>query len=159
MAITRARAVELVASLPTELPPGQHELVVHAVVEHSLGWIISCESPEFVRTGDWQHALIGGGPYLVDLHDWAALYLRQVKGIRPPDPLAAEVRTLARADGAVVAMAHLRRRASRLSLRQAKAYLPAVREGAEPPESLADLTEEKVVCPPLPIDTVRPGHV
>ncbi|MGW7449141.1 YrhB domain-containing protein [Kitasatospora sp. NPDC054795] len=124
MAVTGARAVELVESLLTELPPGHPELVVHVVVEHSLGWIISCNSPEFVRTGDRQHALVGGGPYLVDLHDgsvhvipattfmahdWEALYLRQVKGVRPPDPLA-------------------------------------------------DLTEEKVVCPPLSIGTVRPGH-
>ncbi|MFG2905482.1 hypothetical protein ACGF13_10540 [Kitasatospora sp. NPDC048286] len=54
-------------------------------------------------------------------------------------------------------MAHLRREA-RLPL--ARAYLPAVREGAEPPEELADLTEEEeeVARPPLSIETVRPGR-
>ncbi|MEV7186807.1 YrhB domain-containing protein [Kitasatospora sp. NPDC093102] len=173
MAISRERAIELVESLLAEIPPWTRELAIRAVVEHALGWVVSWNSAGFARTGDRQYALVGGGPYPVDRHDgsvhhipvttfvaedWAALHLRQVKGIRPPDPLAAEVRGLAQTEGAVAAMARLRRRAPRLRLLQAKAYPPAVREGAEPPETLADLTEEKAVCPPLPIETVRRGR-
>ncbi|MEU1290297.1 YrhB domain-containing protein [Kitasatospora sp. NPDC005856] len=173
MAVTREQAVATVESLLAEMPWREHELAILGVVEHAPGWIVAWNTAEYARTGDSRHLLVGGGPYLVDRHDGSvhhipattfrshdrvALYLRQVKGIRPLDPLAAEVRALARADGAVAAMAHLRRRARRLSLPQAKAYLLAVRDGAEPPEALADLTEEKDPCPPLPIRTVRPGH-
>lgn len=173
MAVTRARAVELVETLLFEVPWGEHELVIRGVVEDAPGWIVAWNTAEYARTGDSRHVLAGGGPYLVDRqdgsvhvipgttfrnHDRAALCLRQVKGVRPPDALAAEVRALAHTAGAVAAMAHLRRRAPRLSLPRAKADLAAVRDGAEPPEASADLTEEKVVCPPLPIRTVRPGH-
>ncbi|MFE4517005.1 hypothetical protein ACFRMQ_22735 [Kitasatospora sp. NPDC056783] len=54
-------------------------------------------------------------------------------------------------------MALLRRRAPRLGLARAEAYLLAVRDGAEPPEELADLTEEEDAWRPLPIGTVRQG--
>ncbi|MFD4656287.1 YrhB domain-containing protein [Kitasatospora sp. NPDC058444] len=173
MAVTREQAAGIVESLLAEMPWRKEELAILGVSEHAPGWIVAWNTAEYARTGDSRHLLVGGGPFLVDrhdgsvhhiptmtfmAHDWVALYFRQVKGIRPPDALAAEVRALARAEGAVAAMAHLRRRAPRLSLPQAKAYLLAVRDGAEPPEALADLTEKKDRCPPLPIATVRPGH-
>ncbi|MFG2844784.1 YrhB domain-containing protein [Kitasatospora sp. NPDC048296] len=174
--ITEKRAVELVESLLAQerLTWTWHgpipDLVAYHVDEHALGWIVSWNTAEFARTRDLNDCLVGSGPYLVDrqdgsIHhipvttwvtgDWEALYLRQVKGVRAPDPLAAAIRELARSAGPVAAMAYLRRKAPRLSLRQARAYVLAVRDGAEPPEGLADLTEEQVSCPPLPIETLR----
>ncbi|MFG2917988.1 YrhB domain-containing protein [Kitasatospora sp. NPDC048298] len=155
MSIAEAPAVELVESAPAQHPAGGRALVVCGVEEHALGWIVSANSAEFARTRGRRDTLTGGEPCLVDRQDGSVhqvptttFPLRQAKGIRPPAPLAAQ-------DGAVAAMAH-RHREARLPL--ARAYLPTVREGAEPPEELVDLTEEEVARPPLSIETVRPGR-
>ncbi|MFD8753634.1 hypothetical protein ACFV0O_22065 [Kitasatospora sp. NPDC059577] len=55
-------------------------------------------------------------------------------------------------------MAHPRGRAPRLSLTRAGDCVPAVRDGTEPPEVLADLTEEVGAHPQPSIGTVRPGR-
>ncbi|MGW2395800.1 YrhB domain-containing protein [Kitasatospora sp. NPDC001664] len=82
---------------------------------------------------------------------WTDEYLMHVHGHRSPDRLAAAVRALDAADGAVAALAHLRRVAPRLLLHQARAYLTAVRDGSEPPDELYELTR------PLPLPT--PAHI
>ncbi|MFF2628666.1 YrhB domain-containing protein [Kitasatospora griseola] len=171
--ISKERAVELVEALLAEerltwagpVP----DLVVYCVEEHAVGWAVFWNSAEYARTRDIRDFLVGSGPYLVDLQDgsihhiptttwvaedWEELYLQQIRGIRPRDPLAAPVRALVHSAGAVAAMRHLRRQAPRLSLQGAKDYVLAVRSGAEPPEELANLTREERRCPPLPITTL-----
>ncbi|SDT81928.1 Immunity protein 35 [Streptomyces sp. TLI_053] len=172
--ITRQRAIELVESYLAvmEWPGGgpTPEPAVYAVEEHSVGWLAFWESAAFVRTGDARFGFGGGGSHvLVDREDgslhfvpnardddegWEDHYLLQVKGVRRPDPLAAEVRALARSAGAVAAMGHLRKRAPGLSLRQARSYLTAVRDGAEPPEELASLTRKAPRWPLWPVETL-----
>ncbi|MFG2712043.1 YrhB domain-containing protein [Streptomyces goshikiensis] len=150
--ISKERAVELVESLlarerPTwawaRLVPN---LAVYPVEERSVGWLAYWSSAEYARTPDRRSNLLGG-PYLVDredgsIHfvpgtdwteDWEELYLWQVKGIRAPDPLAAAVRHLADSAGTAAAMRHLRKRAPRIGVRDAKAYVTIVRDGSEPP--------------------------
>ncbi|MFJ6621813.1 hypothetical protein ACIQOW_30080 [Kitasatospora sp. NPDC091335] len=51
-------------------------------------------------------------------------------------------------------MRHLRRRAQRLGLREARAYVAAVRDGSEPPEELASLTREPDPWAADPIETL-----
>ncbi|MFJ7786683.1 YrhB domain-containing protein [Streptomyces albidoflavus] len=166
--ISKERAVERVESLLATMRLA-HELVVHEVKEHALGWLVFWNSAEYDRTRDLRDLLVGGGPYLVDRYDgsvhhipvttwvgedWEELYLRQIKGVRAPDPLAASVLALMNSAGTVAAMHHLRKEAPRLSLQEARTYVMAVRNGAEPPHELADLTREEEVCPPLAIETV-----
>jgi hypothetical protein len=171
--ISKERAVELVESLlATERPAWAgrpRELAVHRVEEHAVGWLVFWNSAEFARTRDRRDCLIGSGPYLVDRHDgsihhiptttwvaedWQELYLRQIKGVRMPDPLLSSVRALVNSAGVVAAMSHLRKHAPRLSPHQARAYVTAIQAGAEPPEELANLTSEAESCPPLAIETL-----
>ncbi|MFJ8434781.1 YrhB domain-containing protein [Kitasatospora sp. NPDC094019] len=172
--ISRERAIELVESYlaGTTWPGGgpMPEVAVHAVEEYSVGWLAFWDTAAFVRTWDARSSSGGGGSHvLVDREDgslhfvpnarendegWEDHYLLQAKGVRRPDPLAAEVRALARSGGAVAAMGHLRRRAPALSLQQARSYLTAVREGAEPPEELAGLTREEPKWPLWPVETL-----
>jgi hypothetical protein len=120
------------------------------------------------------HGVGGHSHNLVDRHDgsihyvpavwweeegWEEQYLMQIKGIRLPDPLASAVRALVHSAGVVAATSHLRKRAPRLSLQEAKAYVTTVRDGAEPPEELASLTRPEPKWPPLPIETLAgPVH-
>ena len=170
LVISRERAVALVGSflardLPTwpwEGPPPMPDL--YHVEERAVGWLVFWRSAEQAR-GDGPRGSFVGGHYLVDRQDgslhfvpavrwdgegWEEQYLTEVRGVRPPDPLAAAVRELARSRGAVAAMAHLRRRAPRLGPREARAYVEAVRDGAEPPEELAAPTRaERRPLPPI----------
>ncbi|WP_354644210.1 YrhB domain-containing protein [Kitasatospora camelliae] len=159
--ISREQAIELVeALLERERPTsawarGIPALAVYAVDERSVGWLAYWTSAEGARNPALRGTLLGG-PYLVDredgsIHfvpgtwwtdDWEEHYLWQVKGIRRPDPLAAEVRHLADSVGTAAAMQHLRKRAPRVTLREAKAYVAIVRDGSEPPEELLSLTRE-----------------
>ncbi|MFJ9695588.1 YrhB domain-containing protein [Kitasatospora sp. NPDC101183] len=172
--ISRERAVELVESLLAEeklkWPSLQrYELAIIHVSKHEFGWIVTWNTAEFKRTRNVRDALIGSGPFLVDGGDgsihhiptttymdesWERLYLHQIKGIRPPDPLLTAVRVLVESAGPVAAMHHLRKQAPKLSLAQARAYVDALRDGAVPPEDLLDLTLEEERCPPLPIGTL-----
>ncbi|KJY35929.1 YrhB domain-containing protein [Streptomyces sp. NRRL S-495] len=172
--ISRERAIELVESYlavrewPWDGPVP--EVAVYAVEEHSVGWLAFWDTAAFARTRDARSSFGGGGSHvLVDREDgslhfvpnardldegWEDHYLLQAKGVRRPDPLAAEVRALLRSAGPVAAMGQLRKQAPKLSLRQAKEYLVAVREGAEPPEELASLTRKEPRWPLLPVETL-----
>lgn len=173
--VTEERAVELVEALLWKerqealAKYGKWpDVAVLEVKEHSLGWLIFWQSVEYIRSRDWADMLVGHGPYLVDrqdgsIHhipvvtfvgeDWEKLYLWQIKGVRPPDPLMRTVRALLQTDGTVAAMRHLRKHASALGPQQAKAYVAALRDGGDPPKELTDLTCIPEVCPPLAIDT------
>ncbi|MFD0265897.1 hypothetical protein ACFVGY_04770 [Streptomyces sp. NPDC127106] len=171
--ISKERAVELVESflagdLPTwtwDGPPPTPE--VYHVEEREVGWLVFWRSTERPRRGMTGTSV--GGHYLVDRYDgsihfvpavrwdddgWEDQYLLEAKGLRRPDPLAAAVRALVQSAGTVAAMGHLRKKAPRLGLQDAKAYVAAVRDGAEPPEELAALTREERLQPLPPIETV-----
>ncbi|MEU3844104.1 YrhB domain-containing protein [Streptomyces sp. NPDC028635] len=173
--VTKERAVELVEGLLSRqrqespwmarLP----ELAVCHVKEHALGWLVVWQSVEYITSRDIGKMLVGHGPYLVDRQDgsihhipattyvadvWEDLYLQQIRGVRPPDPLIAAVEALVHSEGTMAAMRHLRKRAPRLGLQQAKAYVMAIRDGDEPPEELVDLTRTLEPCPPLRISTL-----
>ncbi|MFE6869773.1 hypothetical protein ACFVFS_24865 [Kitasatospora sp. NPDC057692] len=146
------------------------ELTVHAVEEYEVGWLVYWGPAAAARAGDGSGRPVGGNSHvLVDRHDgslhyvpdawwsdeeWEDHYLLQTKGARRPDPLAAEVRELLRSTGTVAAMLHLRRSAPRLGLPEARAYLAAVRDGAEPPEELAVLTRQERTRPLWPVETL-----
>ncbi len=172
--ISKERAVELVESylageLPTQLwagPPPTPE--IYHLEERTVGWLVFWRSAEQARARNTRGSFVGGH-YLVDLHDgsihyvpavwfedegWEEQYLLEIKGIRLPDPLAAAVREFVRSTGVVAAMSHLRKQAPRLNMADAKAYVTAVRDGAEPPEELASLTRQEPKWPLLPIETV-----
>ncbi|RSS57224.1 YrhB domain-containing protein [Streptomyces sp. WAC01280] len=171
--ISEDRAVELVEALLRREKPNWAwarlipQLAVHRVEERSVGWLVHWSSAEYARNPDRPTNLLGG-PFLVDredgsIHfvpgtawseDWEELYLRQVKGIRTPDPLAAAVRDLAGSVGTAAAMQHLRKQAPRMSMAEAKAYVAVVRDGSEPPEELAGLTREPDPWDPGPIETL-----
>ncbi|MEW1929905.1 YrhB domain-containing protein [Streptomyces sp. NPDC088360] len=171
--ISKERAVELVESLvPAERltwAEPVRALAVYDVEEHAVGWLVFWNSAEYARTRDPRDNLVGSGPYLVDRYDgsihhiptttwlaedWEELYLRQIKGVRAPDPLATSARALLNSAGVVAAMSRLRKQAPRLSLQEARTYVMAVRDGAKPSEELANLTREEENCPPLPIETL-----
>ncbi|MFD0009176.1 YrhB domain-containing protein [Streptomyces sp. NPDC127178] len=128
--LSKERAIELVESLLaaerlTWAGPVR-ELAVCDVEEHAVGWLVFWNSAEYARTRDPRDNLVGSGRYLVDRYDgsihhipattwiaedWEELYLRQIKGVRAPDPLAASVRALVDSAGVVAAMSHLRKQA------------------------------------------------
>jgi len=166
--MSQERAVERVEALLTSMRQ-PHELVVCEVEEHAFGWLVFWNSAQYARTRDPRDCLVGGGPYLVDRDDgsvhhipvttwvsegWEELYLRQVKEVRTPDPLASSVRELVDSAGMLAAMRYLRKQAPRLSLQQARTYVMVVQDGAEPPQELVDLTHEEEACPPLAIETL-----
>ncbi|MFJ9442008.1 YrhB domain-containing protein [Kitasatospora sp. NPDC101235] len=171
--ISRERAVELVEScLERERPTWAWArlipaLAVYAVEERSVGWLVYWTSAPGARDPALRGNLLGG-PYLVDREDgsihfvpgtdwsdaWEEDYLRQVKGIRTPDPLAADVRRLAHSVGTAAAMQHLRKNAPRMSLQQARTYVTITRDGSEPPEELASLTRTPDRWGPGPIETL-----
>lgn len=170
--VTKERAVQLVEGLLSseqQESPWLPEAAVCDVREHALGWLVTWQSVEYIRSRDLEEMLVGHGPYLVDrqdgsIHhipvttyrgvDWERLYLQQVRGARPPDPLIAAVRAFVQSDGTIAAMRHLRKQAPLLTPQQAKAYVMALREGVEPPEELVSLTRKREICPPLPIETL-----
>ncbi|MET8703298.1 hypothetical protein ABZW10_31225 [Kitasatospora sp. NPDC004723] len=167
--IDKERAIELVECYLAGDGPA-FERVVHAVEEYEVGWLVFWGPAASARAGDGGGRPVGGNSHvLVDRYDgslhhvpdawwptegWEDHYLLQTKGVRRPDPLAAAVRELVRSAGAVAAMRHLRRQAPGLGPREAKAYLAAVRDGAEPPEELAALTRKKPTSPLWPVETL-----
>lgn len=147
-------------------------VAVSRVREHALGWMVSWQSEDHLRTPDHRHALVGNGPYLVDkengsLHRipvvdavtgaWENDYLTRVKGQHLPGPVDAlhdEVRSIADTRGRAHALRLLRRRVSCLGLRDATAYLDALKAGQSPP---ADLFAQAVEALPRPREPVASG--
>lgn len=170
--VTKERAAQLVEALLSrerQESPWLPELAVLDVEEHALGWLVFWQSVEYIRSRELEKMLVGQGPYLVDRQDgsihhipvttyvregWEELYLQQVKGVRPPDPLITAVQVLVHSDGTMAAMRHLRKQAPLLGPQEAKAYVMAVRDGAEPPEELVSLTRKRETFPPLSIETL-----
>lgn len=172
--ITRERAVALVeALLIRQRREGRladvPEVAVCGVEEHVLGWLVGWQSVEYLRSGDLADMLVGQGPYFVDGEDgsihhipvaicgtdrWADVYVWQHKGVRPPDPLLAEVRALAQRGDRMAALRYVRQQAPRMSLRNAKAYVDAVSEGDEPSKCLASLMWEEPEPLSLAIETL-----
>ncbi|AGL15124.1 YrhB domain-containing protein [Actinoplanes sp. N902-109] len=162
--IPEQRAVELVTEL---LASRSSALGIAAVEEHELGWLVHLQSTEYSRTGDLLDQVIGQGPWLVDrdnggVHeipvvtyggDWARLYRTQIKGIQPPDPLLPAVRETLAAGGTAAAVRYVRERAPQVPLPAAKAYVDAVRAGAEPEALVHEQPQEFL----LPIGTLREG--
>ncbi|MFE7189446.1 hypothetical protein [Kitasatospora sp. NPDC057541] len=167
--IDKERAIELVESYLASDGPA-FERTVHAVEEYDVGWLVFWGPAASARTGTGVGRPVGGDSHvLVDRYDgslhyvpdawgptegWEDHYLLQIKGVCRPDPLGAAVRELARSAGVVAAMGHLRKQAPELGLREAKAYLAAVRDGAEPPEELAALARKKPTSPLWPVETL-----
>ena len=168
----RARAlVEALLAAKQRAQPGLPDLTVLDVEEHALGWLVYWQSAEYVRTRELGSMLVGHGPYLVDgqdggVHhipvttfvsaDWEEMYRRQIQGVEPPDPVLDAVREIVRRDGTMAALRHLRACAPRLALREAKAYVDAVRDGGEPPADLIARTRDPARHVPFPIGTERP---
>ncbi|MEU8419567.1 YrhB domain-containing protein [Micromonospora sp. NPDC048835] len=161
--ITRERAVALVEALLIRQRRGGQladvpEVAICGVEEHVLGWLVGWQAVEYLRSGDIGTMLVGQGPYFVDGEDgsihhipvvmcgadrWVDVYLRQYKGVRPPDPLLAEVRALIQGGNRMAALRYVRQQAPRMSPRHAQAYVDAVSGGDEPSECLASLTREE----------------
>ncbi|MFD9460711.1 YrhB domain-containing protein [Streptomyces sp. NPDC060027] len=147
-------------------------VAVSRVMEHALGWMVSWQSEDYLRTPDHRHALVGNGPYLVDKEDgslhrvpvvnavtgaWENDYLTRVKGQYLPGPVDAlhdEVRSIADTQGRVHALRLLRRRVGGLSIRDATAYADALKAGQSPP---ADLLAQAVEALPRPRGPVASG--
>ncbi|MCO8271203.1 YrhB family protein [Actinoplanes sp. TRM 88003] len=100
------------------------ELGVSLVEEHEFGWIVHWQSAAYLGTGDFRQSLVGGGPYLVDGEDgsvhripahafrpgrWEEQYRQRIRGVVPPDPLAAAVRLTALGPGRTSAIRRLRK--------------------------------------------------
>ncbi|MFD6415212.1 YrhB domain-containing protein [Streptomyces sp. NPDC060194] len=153
------------------------EVVTH-VEEHELAWIVAYQSEEFVRTGDWQHALAGNGPYLVDrvdggLHaigvlswmsgDWEADYRARIRGLpvrTAVDDLLDAAREECAARGRLSAARLLRRRLPALSPVQAVEYATALAAGTvpEPLVAAATCALVKPLSPVYAVHTIQPGH-
>ncbi|MFI5648873.1 YrhB domain-containing protein [Kitasatospora sp. NPDC051705] len=159
--ISEERAVELVESLladerPTWAGP-LSEPVVCEMEEHAVGWLVLWNSAQYARTRDPRDSLAGSGPYLVDRHDgsihhvpatamgggWEELYLRQLRGATPSDPLVIALQELLRSSGPTAAMRHLRRQAPLLGLQDVRAFVPAVSRGVPPSDALVRLTWQR----------------
>ncbi|MFE4695874.1 YrhB domain-containing protein [Streptomyces sp. NPDC056738] len=142
---------------------------VTLVREHALGWIVSWDAEDYVRTGDPRRSLLGNGPYLVDKQDgglhqipvvdvvtgaWENDYLTRVKGREPPGPVDAlhdELRSTAEAQGRAQALRLIRRRVSALGIRSATAYVDALVAGEGPPADLLALAVEALPRPKEPV--------
>ncbi|WP_431676053.1 YrhB domain-containing protein [Kitasatospora sp. KL5] len=145
-----------------------HDVEVFTVDEREFGWLVVCQSREYVRTRDPRHALAGLGPFLVDgldgslhhipvstyLDDWEHLYRHDVRGLPRPDPVAERIREVLAARGRVAAMRELRRDAPGLVLAEARAYVDALQAGAAPDPKLAARTAAPDPCPQVPIETL-----
>ncbi|MBB4715138.1 hypothetical protein BJ965_005020 [Streptomyces luteogriseus] len=103
--VTKERAVELVEALLSrerQESPWMARLPEAAVLdvkEHALGWLVTWQSVEYIRSRDIKKMLVGSGPYLVDRQDgsihhipvttyvgesWEELYLQLVRGADRP---------------------------------------------------------------------------
>jgi hypothetical protein len=155
---------------------GEHQWTrqarVSAVREHPLGWLVSCQSTEYLRTGDLAYMLVGLGPILVDATDgslhmipvttsgggqWEDAYRHQVQGLPRPDPVARAISQTLQDHGTLAALREVRRRAPQMSIAQARAYIAALADHQTPPAELAALTQPPNTRPPGSIITLAPA--
>ncbi|MGW6538594.1 YrhB domain-containing protein [Streptomyces sp. NPDC055051] len=136
--------------------------VVTSVRRHELAWIVAWTSEEYLRTGNPSTALVGNGPYLVDLDDgslhrigvlaarsgeWEADYRTRIRGETTRtalDDLHDDVRAVAETRGRVRAMRLLRRSVPELTHEEVAAYVTGLRAG-EVPDRLVALAAEVLV--------------
>lgn len=181
LVIDEAHAVRLVqAELEHEFTRSRgygrtEPMVIIAVKQHALGWLITAQSAEYARTRDWRTMLVGHGPYLVDgqdgrvhqipvmtyMQDWEGAYRHQVRGETPPAPadeFAEQVRALLAEHGRLAALKHLRHHSGqKITLHQAQEYIDALAGGRAVPIHLAALTPRPDYQPlHLPIIAVDP---
>lgn len=149
------------------------------VEEHELVWIVHWQSEEYVRTGNPEFMLAGGGPYLVDRvdgglrtvgvvswagGDWERDYRVRIRGqaVRTAvDDLHDEVRRVAAARGRILAMHTLRAAVPALTHADVVAYVTALQTGHDAPAHLIALATEELVPaldPVLTVRTVRAGN-
>ncbi|MFF7339871.1 YrhB domain-containing protein [Streptomyces sp. NPDC008163] len=156
----------------------QPAVAVAGAEEHELVWIVSWQSVDYLRTGDFAHLLIGVGPYLVDRVDgslhrigavsavsgaWQDDYRGRIRGLplrTAVDDLHDAVRAVAAEHGRPHAARVLRAKVPGLSPAAALAYANALL-GAEPPAHLVAAATAELVEPVSPVErveTVRPGR-
>ncbi|MFD3546144.1 YrhB domain-containing protein [Streptomyces sp. NPDC058655] len=151
---SREWAIELVERqlLAAEAARSWPAMVVIGVERHALGWLISCQSPEYARTGLSRDALAGHGPFLVDaldgsLHmvhaqfcdgdrEWEDQYRQKVRGDLPPRELDARVRQLTDLGRRGDAFRAVRRAPGGLSPADALRFVDAIASGSAPPADL-----------------------
>ncbi|WP_380280196.1 hypothetical protein [Kitasatospora purpeofusca] len=166
MKISKARAIDLIASRLAEDRGEGPELAILGVSETPVGWLVGWNSARYKLNHALEDFLVGCCPYLVDGDDgsiyvipgetlrtseWQTMFLAQYKGVPLPDVLLETTRLQFRKSGRIPAMRHLRRNAPMLGLSQADQYVHAIQRGARPPEELVLLTRVPEKCPPLPI--------
>lgn len=150
--------------------------VVTEVEEHELVWIVHSQSEEYLRTGDFRHMLVGGGPHLVDRVDgglrtlgvvswvtgeWEADYRVRIRGLAvrtAVDDLHDELREVAAARGRMQALRHLRRRLPMLTPGQALAYVSGLLDGDVPAHLVAVAVGQLVEPVDQVVETIRPGR-
>ncbi|WP_307709845.1 YrhB domain-containing protein [Streptomyces sp. V1I6] len=153
-------------------------MAVVRVEEHELVWIVSWQSEEFARTRNWEHMLIGNGPYLVDrvdggLHqigvvsavtgEWEADYRARIRGLpvrtTAVDDLHDALRGVAAARGRMHAVRTLRQRLPVLPPAEAIEYVNALLDGDAPAHLVAVATKELVepLNPVFAVKTILSG--
>lgn len=126
-------------------------MVITAIGQHALGWLVSTNTKRHAETRDIRDAWIGHGPYLVDgldgsLHmvhmqfcrdmSWEEQYRQKVRGEIPPCELDIEVRRLLGLGLRFDAFKTVRRAGEGLSSTDARRVMDALAAGLEPPEDL-----------------------
>ncbi|RSO09330.1 hypothetical protein DMH18_18080 [Streptomyces sp. WAC 06783] len=168
--IERESAMRTVQEILDHENPGQ--LLVTGAEEHELVWIVSFQSAEFVRSGDYRDFFVGHGPYVVDRVDgsvhavgsaaalnreWEHDYRARIRGLpvrTAVDALHEELRATLAAHGRIPAIRLLRTRVPALSPTQAATYTTALHSGP-PPAPLAAIATKALVPEPNPVHRVR----
>jgi hypothetical protein len=149
--ISREWAVEVVQRhlLEEETDRSLPLMVVIDVEHHALGWLVTCQSPQFARTRDWRDAFVGHGPFLVDeldgsLHmvheqfcsddlEWEDQYRQKVRGEIPWRELDVEVERLIGLGRRFDALKAVRRAGGGLNPADAVRFVDAISSGVQPP--------------------------
>ncbi|MGW6063001.1 YrhB domain-containing protein [Streptomyces sp. NPDC055189] len=172
--VDREYAVRLVeAQLARESPEQSFATYVE---EHELVWIVSYQSAEYARTGDFSQMLVGNETYLVDrvdggLHwtgvlslvsgEWEADYRTRIRGITTRtavDDLHDELRQATATRGRMAAMRLLRQKVPALAYAEVVAYVSALHSGAAPARLAAVATETLAPAPDPVVHTIQPGQ-
>lgn len=149
--IEREFAMRTVQEILDHENPGR--LLVTGAEEHELVWIVSFQSAEFVRSGDYRDFFVGHGPYVVDRVDgsvhavgsaaalnreWEHDYRTRIRRLpvrTAVDALHEELCATLAVHGRIPAIRLLRTRVPALSPTQAATYTTALHSGPPPPLS------------------------